>query len=175
MRLEALLALLDPPLERERFLNVLQGFWGFHRVWEPLLAERQELAALLTGRGKRAILERDLKALGMTQAGIESLPLCLEASRLGGSAMRMLGGVYVLEGSTLGGQVIGKALNGAEWVPDGGLQYFNPYGTRTSAMWRDLRAALDAASAPAADEEIISGAQDSFELLQEWLGRRLCK
>ncbi len=174
-RLESVLALLDPPLTRERFLTVLQGFWGFHRVWEPLLAERRELAALLTGRSKLAILEHDLEALGMTRAGIEALPLCLEASRLGGSAMRMLGGVYVLEGSTLGGQVIGKALQGAAWVPENGLQYFNPYGARTGAMWRTLRAALDTASAPAADEEIISGAQDSFALLQDWLGGRLSK
>lgn len=169
-QLESALALLELPLMRERFLKVLQAFWGFHQVWEPLLAEQTPLAALLTGRGKLQILERDLEALGMTPGEIDNLPPCNEAHRLGGSALRLLGGIYVLEGSTLGGQVIGPALRGAQWVPDGGLEYFNPYGSRTGAMWRDLRAALDAFSTPAADREIIAGAKDTFALLQDWLG-----
>jgi heme oxygenase len=55
------------------------------------------------------------------------------------------------------------------------LTYFNPYGAQTGAMWRDLRAALDAASSPVADPEIIAGAQDTFLLLHDWLGSRLAR
>jgi heme oxygenase len=80
----------------------------------------------------------------------------------------MLGSVYVMEGSTLGGQVIGKALRSATWVPEGGLRYFNPYGPRTGAMWRNFCVALDAVSASAA-QEVICGARDSFALLRDWL------
>ena len=172
-RLETTLALLDPPLERRRFLAVLQGFWGFHRVWDELLAQQEALAGLLAGRGKRAVIEHDLQALGMTRDEIQDLPLCLEAERLGGSPERLLGSLYVLEGSTLGGQVIGKALSSEAWLPPGGLQYFNPYGARTGAMWRDLRVALDACASPAAEAEIIVGAQDTFALLDDWLRARL--
>ena len=36
--LEGSLALLQPPLRRERFVEVLQGFLVFHRAWEPRVA-----------------------------------------------------------------------------------------------------------------------------------------
>ena len=171
-RLETSLGLLDPPLERARFMAVLQGFWGFHRVWEPSLQAHPELRNLLAGRSRLAQLERDLAALGLTAHEIETLPLCADAARLQGSAMRMLGSVYVLEGSTLGGQVIGRALQGQDWLPEGGFLYFNPYAAQTGAMWRALRDALDAASTSAGDVEIVGGATAAFEVLNNWLPMR---
>ena len=169
-RLERRLALLALPLQRQRFLAILQGFWGFHSVWEPALADCPALASLTQGRSRLALLRADLLALGLQPAEIAALPLCHGAEGLGGSAERLLGSLYVMEGSTLGGQVIARQLQEAAWAPPVGLHYFNPYGARTGAMWRALLAAL--ARLPAS-EAVIGGARDSFALLHDWLGDRL--
>lgn len=171
MQLEGRLRLLEPPLTAGRFLQILQRFWGFHQVWEPLL-ETDRLAALRAGRSRLAVLAADLGRLGMTSGEIAALPLCPGASGLAGSAGRVLGSLYVMEGSTLGGQMISRALSHEPWAAGlgaAGLGYFNPYGPRTGVMWREFRAALDAFSGEDGDVEIIGGALDTFALLQDWL------
>jgi heme oxygenase len=118
------------------------------------------------------LVEADLASLGMAPDAIASLPLCAAAATLGSSPAKALGTAYVLEGSTLGGQVINRALAGASWAPPGGLRYFTPYGENTGAMWRETLETLANAS-PDSDLEIISGAVETFELLHKWFTRDL--
>jgi heme oxygenase len=82
-----------------------------------------------------------------------------------------LGSLYVMEGSTLGGQVISRILDRS---PDliGRVRYFDPYGPRTGAMWRAFRAGLRGRVAAGADRRsIVAAAVQTFELLEDWLIR----
>jgi heme oxygenase len=171
-RLEQGLGLLDAPLDRDRFMRVLERFFGFHAVWEPAVGRALGDDAFLAPRLKLERLRRDLRALGRSDAEIDRLPRCFEAAQLAPLARRQaaaLGSLYVLEGSTLGGQVITRALAGAPWLPADGLTYFDPYEAQTGAMWRAFRDYLLARSTPPADDEMVAVARATFERLVRWL------
>ena len=52
-----------------------------------------------------------------------------------------LGMLYVLEGSTLGGRLILRAL-AARGIVDPALEFLDPYGAATGARWRDFLTVL---------------------------------
>jgi heme oxygenase len=110
-----------------------------------------------------------LKALGLTESEISSVPLCADAHSLMADEARVLGSFYVLEGSTLGGQLITRHLSSADWLPAQGLRYFNPYGSRTGEMWRSFRRWLESQAQHHAANDIVAGARATFVVLQKWL------
>jgi heme oxygenase len=163
MALEDALGLMRPPLQRERFVQVLQGFLAFHRAWRPRMAALIDDPTLLAPRAKAALIEQDLQALGAAEGVGRDARLDLGFLTTPSAAW---GSLYVLEGSTLGGQVISKALRRTAWAPADGLAYFNPYGRRTGEMWASFRAALQAA-APTLDVDLVAeGARATFQTLQ---------
>jgi len=167
--LERSLDLLSPPLTRTRFERVLIGFWGFHAAWEPAVRRHAGLASVFAGRGRLELLRADLDALGYGAREIEALPVCAEAAQLAVTPEAAMGSLYVIEGSTLGGQLISRALREARWAAAARLRYFDPYGAETGARWRAFQASLEAASSPAADPLIEAGAVATFGLLRRWL------
>ena len=171
-RLETGLRLLDQPLSEERFIRVLERFWGFHCVWEPAVARALHDDAFLAPRLKLRALEADLASLGRLPEDIARLPRCFEAALLAPLPRRptaALGSLYVLEGSTLGGKIISRALKGAPWLPEGGLGYFDPYGSKTGQMWQGFCDYIAGHSTPAADAEMLAAARATFERLHRWL------
>jgi heme oxygenase len=167
--LELSLDLLGREPDRQRFRRVLERFYGFHAVWEQAIREREELRAFQEPRTRLPHLERDLAALGLPTAKLVDLPRCAAARDLANGLPQAIGSIYVMEGSTLGGQVIARALSGLDWVPPGGLAYFQPYGDRTGAMWRAFRAWADEMVPPQDHALAAAGAQRTFALLREWL------
>ncbi len=159
--LEDALALMRPPLRRERFVQVLRAFLAFHRAWSPKMAVLIGDAELVAPRAKAALIERDLQALGETEGPPAPPDLGFMATR-----SAAWGSFYVLEGSTLGGQVISKALRQTSWAPAEGLAYFNPYGGRTGEMWAGFRAALQAAAPTLEADRVCEGARATFRTLQ---------
>jgi len=161
-RLERRLDLLNAP-SRSRLRAVLAGFYGFHRVWEPS-AERQ-LGEVMTGRSRLSQLEADLTVLGETQS--ENISLCTAADIR--THEEAWGSLYVMEGSTLGGQLIRKGPNGLAGMPPEGLAYFNGYGRRTAARWRELQGLLLSLPSHLSSEGIVAGARKTFAVLHDWL------
>lgn len=129
------------------------------------------LAGFAAPRRRLPMLQADLMALGMAEEEIQGLPRCEAAAELCASTPAALGSMYVMEGSTLGGQLIGRALGEADWLPEGGLAYFNPYGKRTGEMWREYRSFAEAAAPAEAHEAVATGAVRTFDLLTDWLVR----
>lgn len=169
-RLERGLDLLREPLERQRFVHLLERFHGFHAVWEPQVARTlgQE-ASFLTPRQRTHRAAQDLMALGHSRRDVAELPLCLAAARLVSSPAAAIGSLYVLEGSTLGGQIISRHLQDAAWVPQDGLGYFDPYGPATGTMWRHFRLWAESASKHGSAEAVVAAAVATFQTLQDWL------
>ena len=168
-RLEQVLALLSPPPSQARTRRALERFRGFHATWEPALQGRADMAAITHGRSRLTLLDGDLQRLGLTAAAIAALPACRAAAGLCSTPGAALGSLYVMEGSTLGGQVIARGLAGAPWLPGGGLSYFSPYGERTGRMWRELKTYLQTAADGGEGDAIVAGAVSSFGVLQAWL------
>jgi heme oxygenase len=165
-RLERDLDLLAEPLARGRFIAVLQGFHAFHQSWEPAMAAGLRDPAFFDPRRRLALLEADLAALG---CGVVHLGACPAAAQLAATLAAAMGSLYVMEGSTLGGQLIARRLAGEAWLPEGGLRYFTPYGAATGAMWQAFRERIRAVATPANQAEIVAGARATFELLRDLL------
>jgi heme oxygenase len=167
--LEAQLGLLEQPASTEYYAHLLSRFLGFHLVWEQDIKTFSALDRELEMRSRIRQLRHDLKTLGLTEPEIGAVPLCGDAHRLTANEAHALGSFYVLEGSTLGGQVITKHLLSERWLPAEGLRYFNPYGSRTGEMWRSFRRWLEIQAQHHAANDIVAGARATFVVLQKWL------
>lgn len=168
-RLEAALGLLNDAPCRSRFVVFLERLLGFHASLEPALLHQQGCAAFFRPRQRVGLLEADLIALGHRRADLQALPRCAAAGTLAGSDAAATGALYVLEGSTLGGRVIARALAGASWLPQGGLRSFDPYGEHTGMHWRDFGTFARGMQAKTGAAPILRGAHACFALLTEWL------
>lgn len=174
-RLEADLGLVDRSLTSARYRRVLEALHGYHAaVEEPLRAIRgvASLALDLDRRRKLALLDRDLRALGLDEGALAEIPVASGAAvpRAVGEA---LGCLYVLEGATLGGQIISRRLAGLGVTPAAGGAYFHGYGSDTGAMWRELVVLLDESSrALDAEQAIVAFARETFAALHGWLRER---
>jgi heme oxygenase len=75
-----------------------------------------------------------------------------------------LGALYVLEGSTLGGQVISRHLEKHFGWKDGrGYSFFLGHGAHTGERWREVVKTLE--SRPDAGNQIVFGAHHTFNQL----------
>jgi heme oxygenase len=119
-------------------------------------------------RRKASLLEKDLVAVGTPPELVERCRWLPDASSLD----RACGALYVMEGSTLGGQHISRMASQAH-VDEKVLHYFKSYGARVGEMWKSLGEALNRFAEIGGDEsEIVEGARDTFEALRAWF---LCK
>ena len=77
----------------------------------------------------------------------------------------------MLEGATLGGQVILRELSSRmPAVLDRGSSYLRCYADQTGAQWRAFTSVLLAhGQHEAARAEIVAAAQETFTTLHEWL------
>lgn len=81
-----------------------------------------------------------------------------------------LGVMYVIEGSTMGGQIISKMLEKNLPVNDKKITtYFNSYGDNSLEMWSSYKTQVLNAKAKVDSEEMINGAKATFTALEKWL------
>ncbi len=161
--LDGALDLLGEPLGLSQYRRLLGRFHGFHRAVEPTLAAVLD-PVLLEGRGKLPALEHDLRICGMDPEEMAALPVAaLPSLRDRASA---LGAFYVAEGSTLGGRLISRHLQGSAAVPAEAHRYLNVYGERTGELWRAACVALDAHGS---DDRTVAAANAVFRALRGWL------
>lgn len=176
-RAESRLPLLDPALTRARYVRVLGALHGFHAPLEARLADvRWDTVGLdWEARRKAPLLAHDLRQLGCGADAVRALPTCdalPDATTLG----RALGCAYVLEGATLGGQLVRRHVQRTLALgPETGCAFFSAYGDRVGPMWRAFTATLASAvdHGPCAPDEVLAGARDTFDAIAAWLGDAL--
>lgn len=168
----AMARLMAPDLTLAEYIDVLQCMYAFHDAVEPPVARalRQvpEAAPLLTTVRMDALVD-DLAWFGVRP----SLP----TPALPGltSMAAALGALYVVEGSNLGGRIIGRHVSVSLGVSDGaGGSFYCGHGAETArARWQTLCALLEGpiAGPAAADETIAAAACDTFDCLERWMRR----
>lgn len=151
------------------YRDLLARFYGFHAVWEAEAKTIIADPALLDGRIRTPLLIDDLTKLGATADEIGALPLCPAVVRRPVLA-EALGAMYVVEGSTLGGNIIAKHVERRlGFGPGSGCSYFRSYGADVGVMWRAFRGHLLALSSPAIDDLVIAAANRTFAHMSAWL------
>jgi heme oxygenase len=170
-------AMVAPMLsERPSYRVLLAGLRDAYGVIERELAKHaMQLVRVAYDPAKRAKLswlDEDLTALS------ESAP---SAARMGftlPNCSAAIGAVYVVEGATLGGQVIARMVMPALALsPERGCRFFSGYGAETGERWRETRDAIVAHLAstegPDAANETIGGARMTFSLIRAALRARI--
>jgi heme oxygenase len=74
----------------------------------------------------------------------------------------------VVEGSTLGGQVISRQLAKANITL---RSYFSGYGERTGPLWKAFCQLLSQEATPDSQTEIVQSASLTFQKLNAWLNQ----
>ena len=163
-RLEARLDVLNRLADPQGRRTLMARFFGLYQGLEDALGDALAPVSELgyEARRKAPVLRRDLVALGVTP-DVERLAV---PPRLD-SVAEAMGFQYVLEGSTLGGQVIRRdaASRGLDLE---GLGFFDVYGSETGNRWRSFRILLEQWCA---DDPVsaAAGARGGFVLVETWL------
>lgn len=165
--------LLDPGLSHATYRASLRRFFGYYAPLEARMLRSQAWrgAGLSYGdRHKTPQLSQDLAALGVTPEELAQTPLCHALPDLRSTA-RLFGCLYVIEGATLGGQIVTRHLQAKLAVtPQSGGAFFSGYAEHTGSRWKAFGAHLIAyAHVSQADDEIVAGASATFETLDRWL------
>ena len=172
-RLEIRLDLLQNTLLIDRYRKLLARFYGFYVPVETSiekLCQNRIPELQFSQRRKVNFLFQDLEALGLSKPQVEALPLCDNLPTLT-LMSEALGCMYVLEGATLGGQIISRHLQSVHDIHEtNGGAFFHSYGSDRGAMWRTFGTALTAyAAATEEDTIIIRAACSTFATLETWL------
>ena len=169
--LENDLPVMRPDLQLPEYRSLLTRFYGFYSPMECAVAGVAGLGSTLPDwpqRRKLKSLVKDLRVLGFARDEIGELPLCVQLPMLPG-VEEALGCLYVLEGSTLGGQIIGRHLQATLHIGlDNGASFFHSYGDRVGSMWKTFQVVLGSRE-PANHERIINAAGQTFESIHRWL------
>jgi heme oxygenase len=170
-RLDAQLGLLDPSLDVHRYRRVLETLYGFYVPVETDLARLAAAESPLGFplRARAELLERDLLALGRSPADLAALPRCHDRPEL--SCVEDLAGcLYVLEGASLGGQVLAPLLHRRLGLAKGsGAGFFAGDEEGTLPRWTAVVAWLDGLPRTGASTtKIIGTATATFDALARW-------
>jgi heme oxygenase len=79
-----------------------------------------------------------------------------------------IGVLYVLEGSTMGGQIISKMLK-KQLHGNISTHYFDSYTDKTMEMWLSFKNSIAQYETHLDKEEVFKGANETFSALKEWL------
>ena len=163
--LESIVDVMNKMFTRADYESLLTKFYRFYSSVEPKVAANDMRAnGIEVGeRTKLKWLERDLTSLGAIDRA-KQLPEFSYTPVLDSPA-KAFGAMYVMEGATLGGQVITRHLKQhLDLTPETGGAFFNSYGERVGPMWKAFGAAITAfAEQHQSNREIVQAAKDTFD------------
>ena len=141
-RIEHLLR-LGEPMPLERYAAILAGFDAFLRAWEPRIhaALPERLQSWFRPRRRGGFASADVEWL-RTVAGLAPPALTAHAATTLPltELAEVMGSLYVIEGSALGGRVIAPQLKRTLGLDQGrGASYFHGFGGEAAAMWSNFR------------------------------------
>ena len=160
LRLEAEVDFEGRLTSLEVYRSFLEGFFRFVRPVEAVLAglDLKKLGIDYSSRRKTCWIEVDLKDLGHTSESLEHLQSFEELPELT-EPVEALGAMYVLEGSSLGRQVmLSKLAERLNISPDWAGHFFSGYGKETGAMWRNFVTILNEVGKAPDDARLIEAA-----------------
>ena len=171
--LESRLPLLDAGMSQLSYLEFLRLFFGYY---EPLEAKFlalpywKSIGFDYTERRKTPRLMQDLRALGETPEAIQGFARCKNLPTVATQG-QLLGCLYVIEGATLGGQIITRRLHAnLGLTPLSGSAFVDGYGAQTGNRWKDFCTMLRAnAGETGGQQDILTTANQTFETLGQWL------
>lgn len=154
----------------EDYIRLVESFFGF---WAPIEERLSTMVTLrdpdlaLQSRLKSYLLREDLLILGRDPATVRR---CERLPRLD-TFPEGLGCLYVLEGSTLGSQIISRRLEEILQLGEAsGASFFNAYGQSAGARWLEFKCFISATVRREQADRVVGAARQTFLCFYEWLG-----
>lgn len=167
-------SIMDGDLTRAHYEDLMCKNYLIHAQAEPLLEAVEALANIeglqLVKRRKAHHIAEDLKAMGA------ELPALQPAwSLVPQNLYQALGMMYVLEGSSLGGAVIQRALAKNPAISSiGAFHFYGCYGQEIGSLWKTFGEIVEAHTADeAAQNEVVSFAKATFEAIRSYFALEL--
>jgi heme oxygenase (biliverdin-IX-beta and delta-forming) len=161
-------SILDGSLTLDEYAAQLAAYLPVHDALEAAVARGAHPALQRVWdahMGRVDLLRTDLAAIGMAGAPVDARTHAASesfAAWIRGLAderpVALLGVLYVLEGSTLGGALLRKHLATALSLGDDGLRYYSPYGLHPKPHWVEFSARMNDLSLGEADADAVVGA-----------------
>lgn len=167
--LEDRMPFMRPELDRALYVRLIQAYYGFYAPLEQLISGVADLSETGRQRQKVPALVRDLTALGLSASDIQALPLCTDLPAID-NAHQLLGTRYVIEGATLGGQVLRRVIKDKLGIEaDSGAEFLDVYGRDTGPLWKAFLQQLAEAQDPQYHPQIVDAACATFDCFERWL------
>ncbi|CAM3100285.1 biliverdin-producing heme oxygenase [Pseudomonas floridensis] len=171
-QLEKRMPFFSSRLDADLYLRLMQAYYGLYAPLEAALRSSAlaPSALVLHERIKTPALVEDLHALGMADQDIERLPLCCRLPVID-SPGACLGVLYVLEGATLGGQVLRREVERRFGLDEtSGAAFLDVYGTDTGPRWKAFLNYLDNVPSDIVfNEAAAKAAHSTFACFEHWL------
>jgi len=141
------------------YIKLLQFFYSYFGALEDrinLYIGIPELPDYLQRRKSESLAE-DIRSLGgelPIKTAVTDLPV-IE------NHLQAFGALYVMEGSTLGGQIISQMITKQLGIHNKGLLFFQSYGDNLTTMWNTFKLTLNRQADNETDAEIIITAADA--------------
>jgi heme oxygenase (biliverdin-IX-beta and delta-forming) len=167
---EGAVPLMQEGLNTVQYVQCLQRIYGVVAAWEDRAAEvaPQWLRPALTARQRKPLLELDLAWFGVTKHD-ETRPALPEMNDLAS----LFGTMYVMEGSTLGGQFIARHVETELHLSEGrGNSYFRGHGNQTGLMWKEFCEMLKLRIPDEQTEAVVVSAKAMFSTFGMWMQRK---
>lgn len=171
--IEGAMPVMQSDFTLEKYIHLLQRLYGFYSTVETAIIPQVSQPGFYfsySERTKLPALKADLNAMGVSETTLQSLPK-ISSDWIPQDLDSVLGLLYVLEGSTLGGQVISRHLKTQLQLGESsGLQFFSGYGPQTGLMWKSFQAVLNQnLNSPEKMKRAADTAQMTFQKLGDWL------
>jgi heme oxygenase (biliverdin-IX-beta and delta-forming) len=152
------------------YIDLLKVFYGYYYPLEQHIAAHLDTSfpGGFENRRKASLLLQDMAFINGTP--VENPALCSDIPEITDNS-QALGALYVLEGSTLGGQVISQILSRNITTPEmpKALTFFEGYGSNTQTMWESFVHYLDGYNGTDAQKtRLIQAASDTFLKFRLW-------
>jgi len=168
--------LVRPDLSLEHYGRVLRTFlWVYTPLQDALTRRIEQIGHGFELADRVGWLQEDFASLGL---GGELPPDPWQVPAMD-STEKLVGALYVVEGSTLGGQVIARQISASLGLTaQHGARFFNGWGeqteTRWSSFWRyadEICRAADHPAAAVAAVTFFDALRRGLDRAQEWEGR----
>jgi heme oxygenase len=160
--------LMDDELDVDTYVSCLRKLHGIITAWEERAAPDAPawIQPLLAARRRGHLLTLDLAWFGVDPPGgaKPTLPEMRDTASL-------LGAMYVIEGSTLGGQLIARRVELVLGLTAGhGNAYFCGHKERTGQLWKEFCDALRTKVPDGETDTVIAAAKAMFGVFRSWMG-----
>jgi heme oxygenase len=168
--LENVVNVMDSTFRLDDYRRLIIRFYSIYSAIEPKISASGITPSDidLAGREKTSLLKKDLAYLFGGPEIIEKIERWRISEPIDTPA-KAFGALYVLEGATLGGQIISRELKARLSVSeDSGGAFFNSYGNRVGPMWKAFGNAITRfAENCVADDEIVASARATFDSFRQ--------